>query len=61
MGRPFLKCAVCLWALPVRGGAGCEGLPGWFVHFLAHFGNVKKQIKQSKEIGSNKKCSTVSV
>ena len=20
MGRPFLKCAVCIWALPVRGG-----------------------------------------
>ena len=33
-------------------------LPGWFVHFLAHFGNVKKPIK---EIGSEKKCSTVPV
>ena len=21
-------------------------LPGWFVHFLAHFGNVKKEMKE---------------
>ena len=30
---------------------GSERLPGWFVHFLAHFGNVKKQMKK---IGSKK-------
>ena len=30
---------------------GSERLQEWFVHFLAHFGNVKKKLK---EIGSKK-------
>ena len=34
-----------------KGEGGCEGLPGWFVHFVAHFGNVQKQME---EIGSEK-------
>ena len=33
-GRPFLKCVVSLWALPVR--ARCKGLPGWFGALFFH-------------------------
>ena len=35
-----------------------ERLPGWFVHFLAHFGNLKRLMKG---IASEKKYSTVPV
>ena len=28
------------------GGGGSELLPGWFVHFVAHFNNVNKHMKK---------------
>ena len=58
-GSPFLKFVVSIWALPVNmvwstffvhsNGqflvlGGSKQLPGWLVHFLAHFGDVKKQM-----------------
>ena len=36
------------WAIVCLVLGGPERLPGWFVHPLANFGNVKKQMKNEK-------------
>ena len=48
-----ISCFFCFfsWA------GGSEHLPGWFVHFLAHFGSVENEWKRL----SLKKCSTVPI
>ena len=39
-GSSFLKCVVSIWALPVRRGRGCKGLPEWLGHFFYTFARL---------------------
>ena len=35
--------SISKWAISYLRGWGSERLPGWFVHFLVHFGNIKQK------------------